>query len=389
MKTNSDIMCSVIFGNDHKNPLGALQSLGQAGVRSIAVCWGEQTGTLESSNFLKRVFFGKTAEECIDILLNIIPEGKKGVITPCCDEAAIVIDKNRERLKHKYFFEYSNRFSFEELSDKGVQTKLAKEAGMHTPAYFVLRSIEDIPDNTPFPCIIKPLVAMKGSKADLRVCNDKTELIKNMKEVLPHNDGLILQQYIDKEHEILIECCRTSKGITIAPGIIKNELNRLYPPQVGLSGLHEVIPLEEGELKNQITKLLDLMEYVGLISIEFAKSASTGQYFFFEFNIRNDGYNPCITKMGANINYYYVCDMLGIPFEVNTIKHGFVISEIRHLQLLFHRMISFSDWLNDIRKSDGFTWKYNDDKKPFYKMIFHSAIDSIKARTKRFFSHIV
>ena len=381
---SQEIKYSIILGNDHKNPLGALQSLGQAGVRSIAVCWGERTGTLESSKFLKKIYFGKTADECIDILLEIIPDGEMGVITPCCDEAAIVIDKNREKLKNKYHFEYSNRFSFEELSDKGVQTKLAKDAGLHTPAFHVLRKIEDIPENTPFPCIIKPLVAMKGSKDDLRVCNNKTELIKNMEEVLPHNDGLILQQYIDKEHEILIECCRTSKGITIAPGIIKNELNRLYPPKVGLSGLHEVIPFEEGELKNKIAKLLDLMEYVGLISVEFAKSKSTGQYYFFEFNIRNDGYNPCMTKTGANINYYYLCDMLGIPFKVNDVKHAFIISEIRHLQLLFHHNIKISEWFSDLKKSIGFTWYYKEDRKPFFAILGHTIKDFLKSKWKKY-----
>ena len=50
------IKYSVVFGNDHKNPLGAMQSLGQAGVNSIAVCWGKRTGTLESSKFLNKIY---------------------------------------------------------------------------------------------------------------------------------------------------------------------------------------------------------------------------------------------------------------------------------------------------------------------------------------------
>lgn len=382
---STDIKYSIIFGNDHKNPLGALQSLGQVGVHSIAVCWGSHTGTLESSKYLKKIYFGKTAEDCIKILLDIVPDGEYGVITPCCDEAAITIDKHREELSSKYYFGYSTKYSFEELSDKGLQTKLAKEAGLDTPEFYTIMSINDIPENPPYPCIIKPLIAMRGSKGDLKVCKDKAELIQNVEEALPHNYGLILQRYIDKEHEILIECCRFTNGEFYAPAIVKNELDRLYPPEVGLSALHEVIPFENEQFKQKIGNLLSLMGYVGLISVEFARSKSTGKYYFFEFNIRNDGYNPCMTKTGANINFYYVCDMLKIPFQTHDSKHAFVVSEVRHLQLLAHKKITFSEWRKDIKKSIGFTWKYKDDKKPFYVMIRHAISGTVKAHIKKIF----
>lgn len=377
------IKYSIVFGNDHKNPLGVVQSLGQEGIHSIAVCWGKHTGILESSKYLKSIHFGDTAEACIEILLELIPEGEQGVITPCCDEAAIVLDKYRDRLSSKYRFGYSDNYSFTQLSDKGVQTKLASEAGLDTPEFCTIMSMDDVSDNIPYPCIIKPLVAMKGSKNDLTICENEDELKAKLKAILPHNAGVIIQRYIDKEFEILVECCSFKNGNYCTPAIIKNELNRLYPPNVGLSGLHEVIPFEDEEFKRKIGNLLSIMGYTGLISVEFAKSKSTGKYYFFEFNIRNDGYNPCMTKSGTNINYYYVCDMLDIPFEVHSSKHAYVVSEIRHLQLLFHRRISFSEWLNDIKKSIGFTWKYKDDSNPFYYLVRETLMDGLKARFNR------
>ncbi len=381
-----EIKYSVVFGNDHKNPLGAMQSLGQAGIKSIAVCWGERTKTLESSGFLKKIYFGNSAEECIKILLDIIPNGEMGVITPCCDEAAITIDKNREKLKEKYKFGYSTKYSFEELSDKAIQTQLAKEAGLSVPEFYTVMKMDDIPKNPPFPCIVKPLVAMLGSKADLMICNNMEELERNTKNILPHNYGVIIQRYIDKEYECLMECCRFSDGTYTIPAIIKNELHRLYPKNVGLSAMHNVIPFEDGEFKNSIVKLLELMGYVGLISVEFAKSKSDGKYYFFEFNIRNDGYNPCMTKAGANVNYYYVCDMLGLPFNVENVKKINVISEIRHLQTLAHHQLSLKEWLDDLRTSYAFTWYYKNDKKPFWKMIEHTLLDTTKVRIRRLFN---
>ena len=90
-----------------------------------------------------------------------------------------------------------------------------------------------------------------------------------------------------------------------------------------------------------------------------------------------------MTKSGANINYYYICDMLNIPFEVSKANHKYIISEVRHLQLLMHKGISLKDWFADLKKSDGFTWKYEDDKKPFYVGMEHAVFAGLRARIKR------
>lgn len=375
---------SVVLGNDHKNTLGTVQSLGQAGINSIAVCWGSKTGIVKSSKFTKKVFYAATADDCIEVLLNYSFTEKAdsvGVITPCCDEAAVVLDRHRETLQHRYRFEFSSKYSLDELSEKNLQVELAQKAGLCIPEYYTIRNINDLPNNPPLPCIIKPLVSMKGSKADLRVCYDTDELKKNAIEVLPHNQGLILQKYIDKECEYLVECCRYADGTCVAPIIIKN--TRLYPEKVGLSIFHEVIPFDDCDLKRKIFTLLDLMGYVGLVSVEFAKSAGDEKNYFFEFNIRNDGYNPCATKSGANINYAYFCDMLEIDKPELKAKHIFVISEIKHFMAFLHRKITLKEWINDIRISNAYTWYYKNDKRPFYALFKHLFTEVIKDRIGR------
>ena len=380
------IKYSTVFGNDHKNPLGTIQSLGQAGVESIAVCWGKKTGIVKSSRFTKKVYYVQTAEDGVDILKkDIIPDdsGEIGVITPCCDEAAVVLDRHRDELKKKYRFEYSTKYSLDELSEKSLQMDLAKKAGLDTPECFTLFSVDDLPENPPYPCILKPLISMKGSKLDLRVCDNRDDLIKNLTEILPHNQGIILQRYVDKECEYLVECCRFIDGTSVAPIIIRND--RLYPEKVGLSTFHDVIPFDECELKEKTIRLLEVMGYVGLVSVEFAKSKSDGKYYFFEFNIRNDGYNPCATKSGANVNYAYCCDMLGFDKPDLHPEHVFIVSEINHFMSLAHGQIPFKTWRNELKKKDGFTWRYENDKKPMRVLFRHLFTDVISARAKKIF----
>lgn len=181
-------------------------------------------------------------------------------------------------------------------------------------------------------------------------------------------------------------CLRLKDGTCITPVLIKND--KLYPEKVGLSTLHDVAPFDDVETRKGVQRLLSNMDYVGLVSVEFSKSASDGKFYFFEFNIRNDGYNPCMTKAGVNINYYYVCDMMDIPFEVKEPHHVHIISEVRHLQSLAHGGMKFSDWVKDLRNSDGFTWYYKNDKKPFYVMFEHSIMGTTKARLRNLKSRI-
>lgn len=378
---SNQIKYSVVFGNDHKNPLGVVQSLGQKGIKSIAVCWGEHTGLVKSSNFCSTIHYAETAEEGIKVLLNdVLPEDFDdiAVITPCSDEAALVLDKHRDELKEKYVFEYATHYSIERLLDKELQVKLAAEAGLDIPDSYKIMSLEDIPENPPFPCIIKPLVSMQGSKGDLMVCTNMDELVSNLKIVMPHNKGISLQRFIDKENDYTVLCCRLKDGTCIVPNIIRND--KLYPEQVGLSTLHDVGFFEDEQLQKNIVRLLNNMGYVGLISVEFSKSISDGKYYFFEFNIRNDGYNPCMTKSGVNINYYHYCDMLGIPFEIEEPKHVRIISEERHFMCVTHKGTTIRRWMRDIRESDGFTWYYSNDKKPFFRMFGHLFSEVFKYR---------
>ena len=371
---------SIVLGNDHKNPLGVIQSLGQVGIKSIAICWGKKTGLLKSSKYTRAVYFADNAEHCIDIILSKKFETKYKtiVITPCSDEAAIVLDRYRKILPKAFRFQYSDDYSIEELCDKELQARLARMSGLDVPETYKIFQISDIPSNPPYPCIVKPLISMKGSKNDLRICSNYEELMKNLIEILPHNQGILLQRYIVKDCEYLVECCGLEDGNCVSPVIIKNEMDRLYPKEVGLSSLHEVYPFEDEQLKSKISKLMKLMAYTGLVSVEFAKSAIDGKWYFFEFNVRNDGYNPCCTKSGVNINYLHFCDLAKLPYKLCKANHKTIISEVRHLQTLKNRYISIYEWYRDIRNADGFTWYYCNDRKPFIFMIIHLFIEKIQ-----------
>lgn len=56
----------IVFGNDHTNSVGVIQSLGLAGFKSVALLFGRKTGYVVSSKFTDRIIVAKDAQSCIE-----------------------------------------------------------------------------------------------------------------------------------------------------------------------------------------------------------------------------------------------------------------------------------------------------------------------------------
>ena len=96
----------IVFGNDHTNSIGVIQSLGIAGYRAIGLLYGHNTGFVRNSIFVDKIISAKDAQSCIDKLLNDFqPKGNKIPIIACCDLAALTLEKNKDKLQEHYIFE--------------------------------------------------------------------------------------------------------------------------------------------------------------------------------------------------------------------------------------------------------------------------------------------
>lgn len=357
---------AIVFGNDHTNSVGVIQSLGKAGYKSIGLLFGNKSGFVVSSKHTIKVITAKDAQACIDKLLKstLTNKGKIPIIA-CCDTAALTLEKNADRLKERFLFEYAINYSLDFLAKKENQVRLATEAGFNVPNSWNLRDSKDIPDDITYPCIIKPLVSCEGAKSDIRVCRTKTELEKNLR-TLGHTKNVLLQQYIDRDYEISILGCGLTSNKCVIP-VIENKLT-LYPKYVGLECLVNMQPLEESPIKTNIENLISSIGYVGLFSVEMMHCKDDDKFYFTEINLRNDGAEAFVTKYGANLPLNHIEDILGLPLsEQKGGNPGYYIWDMHHFLSLIHGDISLTTWLNEIRKSNGFMLYFKDDPKPFFK----------------------
>lgn len=75
----------IVFGNDHTNSVGVIQSLGKAGYRSIGLVYGFKNDFVKSSKYVERVISAKDAQACIDKLVeaNFNTQERMPIIATC------------------------------------------------------------------------------------------------------------------------------------------------------------------------------------------------------------------------------------------------------------------------------------------------------------------
>ena len=374
----------IVFGNDHTNSVGVIQSLGKAGYKSIGLLFGTKSGFVSSSKYTIGLITAKDAQTCIDKLLKNIPtyDGKIPIIA-CCDTAALILERNADRLKEHFLFEYATNYSLDFLSKKENQVRLAKDAGFNVPKSWNLRDTKEIPYDITYPCIIKPLVSCEGAKSDIRVCRTKEELEKNL-NTLGHTRNVLLQQYINRDYEISILGCGLSSRQCIIP-VVENKLT-LYPKYVGLECLTNMQPLEEGPIKTSIENLISIIGYVGLFSVEMMHCKDDNKFYFTEINLRNDGAEAFVTKYGANLPLNHIEDLIGEPLsEQIEYNPGYYIWEMHHLSSLMCGDISIITWIKEILKSKGFLMSCTGDMKPFFVQFINPILRKLKKKKIDFY----
>lgn len=367
----------IILGNDHTNTLGVVQCLGRVGVSVSVVLWGAKSGLVASSNFVDKVYTAATPQSCIDVICERF-DGEEVAIIATCDTAAIELERNRLSFGNNFRFEYAQgEWNIEELCEKDLQVRLAKEAGFNVPwSSKPIESIAGVPEEVPFPCITKSLVSCKGSKNDLTIVRTREDLLPVVENLLTHTPRILLQQYIERDYEISILGCGLKDGECIIP-CVENKLT-LYPKNVGLECVANMQPLDDNSISQPIRNLIKRIGYVGLFSVEMMHCKTDNNFYFTEINLRNDGANSFVYKYGVNLPLIHIENLFDKPIsEFTHFYPGYYIWEMHHTLSLVHGQLSIKQWIAELKKTKGFLTYFANDKKPFYKQYLNWVLNTL------------
>ena len=355
----------IIWGADDFNTLGLLRELCKPEIDLFFLIRGKRSYASRSI-YCKNCHETATLEEGAKYLLNTLSnEEYKPIIVVSGDGVITYIDQHREQLEPYFILPGTTESGLIKLYiDKNNMTKLADKHGFLSPKSQYVKWDSDI-SAVNYPCIIKPSHEQPGQYNEFKfiICHNSNELKRVLKNVR-HNSEFILQQYIEKENDLLIYGARLRDKKTILAGAFIRD----RWADSGSSS-HGYITDEIPQYANPdgIESFLSSIDYYGPFSFEYGLIGDKA--YFFEVNLRNDGTSHYFYQSGANIPlaYVYSCagrDYSSIQTRVSSPIRYF-IDELFDVENVLHGRISHKQYKAEKKQATIYKYYDKDDLTPW------------------------
>ena len=366
----------IVIGGIHHNTLGVIRSLAFANVHNIfLILVGNDPDFISCTKYIKRknIIKLKSDSLLLDTLLKIGPTfSTKPTIICSSDSSISIIDRNLKSLSEYFLLPnaFGKQGEINRLMDKTIQCSIAKECGLHIPQSKTIANLDDLNDWDIFPCIVKPLESIYGSKNDIKVYYSKDDLYKDVQNSeLPNFQ---IQQFIEKNLEFQLIGCSMNYGNDL---IIPGYTNIIRQPPNTNTGYLYYQPINSfcsQELHTSIKKFMQTIGYEGLFSLEFLRDKAGWDYFL-EINMRNDGNSFCVTRAGVNLPHIFFLYKNNIAIDTHKVikKSVYFMPEIEDLVQAKKQKINPIIWLKQFLQTEAHAVFSLKDPLPFiYKLLF-------------------
>ncbi len=354
------------------NTLGQIRSLGEKGIKPIAVLVHKNSFRIDKSKYISDLYDVNDIEEGLNLIIDKYGnESVKPFLFTDRDDVMGLIDRRYNELVDKFFiWNAGQQGCLNKYLNKGEQIKLAKECGFKVPKTETVK-LGELPHSLQYPIFTKAIDSLnEWWKGCASICNNEEEL-KNFSKKL-EVDHLILQEYIDKEDETPIE------GISINGGkeIILFGLTKNYRMTADSFGtFRHIETFEDKETEICIQKFIQCINYTGAFEIELIIDKD-GNAYFLEANFRIAQQNYGYTVFGANIPYIYAKSIIKGKIAKDEIRYTNkrpfrMMYEFEDFRLsVLKKKITLWQWLKDIYHTDVFLFYNKEDQAPFYFTIW-------------------
>lgn len=362
----------IVFGIDHYNPLGVLRSLGENGINSIFICIPGRAPVASSSKYVSKLHMVKDYKEGCKVLLNEYgnyPSDNLPIVITSDDEQVGYMDEHYEDYEGKFiFFNAGQNGRITEFMNKFNILELAKKNGLKTlDAIVVKRGV--IPQNVEYPVITKSIAPNVGGwKSDVHICENVEELKMAFESI--ESPMVLVQHYIDKKNELVIEGFSAYKGKINFPAIAslyKYNIKGYYSPY------HDSTNFKDEKLRKALDAMIEQIGFEGIYEIEFLIDKDDTLYFS-EINFRNSTWSYASTVAGMNLPLLWAETMLTgkLPYGAEKeIAPGFtaMVEPIDYQKRVVDQGYDLNSWYNDF-KNTNCKYYFNElDLKPFFVML--------------------
>ena len=374
---------AIVIGGNHHNTLGLIRSLGFKGVKPyLIVITDHKRPYICCSKYIKQFKILSSANEIVSYLLEIKDTfTNKPVVFSCADFVTVELDSYKFLLDDYYHLPVGNG-NIIQVMNKDTMSKIATDCGIITPSNIFINDVSFC-NNKKY--IIKPLISIEGSKADIVIVRSREELDNYFSS--GHCDNVQIQEFIEKELEFQLIGCSLNRGEQV---IITGASIILRQPENTNTGFLKYVGFDKFKFDglHECEKFIRAIGYSGLFSMEFIRDKD-GKDYFMEINMRNDGNAICVTAAGINLPYIWYCFSLKsnewIQEISNDIRDTIVMPEFDDFINVLKRKISIFQWIKDIYKTNCFMEYDKSDTKPFYCGLCQQLLSFAKLAVKKLY----
>lgn len=358
----------VIWGADNYNTLGLLRSLSVADFEVTLLVIGSKHGVATASKYCNNYHITSTIEQGVKFMVENYPEQSlpenKALLFPGGDEASVGIAENYDKLCTRFFLMCTTDPKvLIKVTDKNEMGKVAQKAGLLTPAAQPYK-YGDTDINVTFPALLKPVYSEGRVEFKTKLIKDKDELL-SFSKMLNHRNRYLLQQYVNKSHDIVVYGCRLPDGSLKLAG--HHTLERWSDDGGGSYG-HLSPEIPEYLNPEGLARLFEIIDYHGLFSAEYGYV--DGEAYFYEVNLRNDGFCHLSFQAGANLPLLWAQACLELPQTASSKMTESVVgmNEIYDVINVWRGNISWKRYKCDKAEAKAFHFYDPNDLQPYKNM---------------------
>lgn len=376
---------AIVLGGGDTTGLGAVRSLGRAGVGVYYV--DDEESIAVHSKFCRNYYIspkvGRSKEELRNILLRIQPKiGDTPVLFAASDLYALYISDLLDDLTGFHIPAPRRRIIEILINKKRFYQSLWKER-IPTPVTYFPDDLENamrIGKQVSYPVFLKPCFShlfrrQFGGGRKGFLANSQAELVKYcelliktgidvmIQEVIlgPPTNGVFVDGYLDADSNPKVLFARRRL--------------RMWPLDFGNSTLCVSIPISHvASLKEPLFRYLKSINYCGIFSAEFKKDERDGSLKLVEINTRTSAwFNTLSARCGANIMLVAYLDAIGRDLEYREdykagVRVMFTKDDVRASMAMFmNRDLSIGKWISSLVGDTEFTPFARDDALPAVK----------------------
>lgn len=358
----------VIWGADNYNTLGLIRSLTDERFDVLLLINGSKHGVASASKYCQKCVVTCSINDGIDYLIKNYPEQadplKKAVIIPGGDAYSVGCAKNYHQLHTRFHLMCTTDPNvLIHVTDKDEMGRVAERAGILIPKTAKITK-ENLSHDIPYPVILKHIHTEGRVEFKTKIIKSESEL-KSFSKIFNPKNTYLIQQFIPRSYDIYVYGCRLPNGDLAIAGY--NNQYRWSDDGGGSFG--ELDPHMPDFIDcNALARFFDEIDYHGLFSSEYGYY--NGKAYFYEVNLRNDGFTHLSLQAGANLPLLWVsrCLNLGTDASPKMTQHMVSFNEIYDIINVIKGKVSYRQYKKDKASAQAFNFYDPADPQPYLNM---------------------